>query len=425
MESSDVLGEEKPVTFTEKLRSEFSFFRGNYATLVASWILIDFAMELPATYYSLYVLHLGATETILGMIGLFSFLALASMQFPGGYLADKFGRKWIISSMTFGVALSYILYAIAPSWHFILLGAVLMSFFNSIYQPALMAMISDSVPSERRGMGFGIIMLITSASTTPGPFVAGILYNQFGLVQGMRIGYGVVVAFFLVAAFLRLSKLKETITNSQKPSLNELLHSYPTALKESFNVWKKIPRSMFYLFLSFAIMIFGIATVQLYFVVYAVEELLIDEADWPLILTVLFVTMIILAIPIGKLVDKINRKLPILAAYALFGASMWLFVNGDLPKLFVSLVLVGVGQVMMNSAFSALQADLTPKEQRGKVNGLTNFANHIMMALGSVTGGILYEHVSPQMPFFLAMFFIVPSFFLTTALVHEPEKREE
>ena len=413
------------MTFVDRLKTEFSFIKGNYAILVASWILIDFAMELPATYYSLYVLKLGATETILGMIGLFSFLALASMQFPGGYLADKFGRKWLISSMTFGVALCYIFYAIAPSWHLILIGAVLMSLFNSTYQPALMAMIADSLSPERRGMGFSIIMLITSASTTPAPIFAGILYNQFGLVQGMRIGYGIVVAFFLIAAFLRLLRLKETVVNTQKPSLNELLRSYPVAMKESFGVWKKVPSSMFYLFLSTTIIIFGIASVNLYFVVYAVKILFIDEAIWPYILTALPITMIILSIPIGKAVDKINRKLPILAAYIIFGASMWLFVYGDLPRLFVSLILLGVGQVMMNSAFSALQADLTPKEQRGKVNGFTNFANYILMALGSITGGILYEHVSPQLPFLLATVLIIPSFVLTLIMVHEPEKREQ
>lgn len=416
---------EKLLTFVDRLKIEFSFIKGNYAILVASWILIDFAMELPATYYSLYVLKLGATETILGMIGLFSFLALASMQFPGGYLADKFGRKWLISSMTFGVALCYIFYAIAPSWHLILIGAVLMSLFNSTYQPALMAMIADSLSPERRGMGFSIIMLITSASTTPAPIFAGILYNQFGLVQGMRIGYGIVVAFFLIAAFLRLLRLKETVVNTQKPSLNELLRSYPVAMKESFGVWKKVPSSMFYLFLSTTIIIFGIASVNLYFVVYAVKILFIDEAIWPYILTALPITMIILSIPIGKAVDKINRKLPILAAYIIFGASMWLFVYGDLPRLFVSLILLGVGQVMMNSAFSALQADLTPKEQRGKVNGFTNFANYILMALGSMTGGILYEHVAPQLPFLLATVLIIPSFVLTLIMVHEPEKREQ
>jgi len=327
--------------------------------------------------------------------------------------------------MTFGVALCYIFYAIAPSWHLILIGAVLMSLFNSTYQPALMAMVADSLPPERRGMGFGIIMLITSASTTPGPIFAGVLYNQFGLVQGMRIGYGIVVALFLVAAFLRLVRLKETVVNVQKPSLSELFHSYPIAIKESFGVWRKVPSSMLYLFLSLAIMIFGISAVNLYFVVYAVEELLIDEAIWPFVLTVLPITMIALSIPIGKVVDKVNRKLPILVAYIIFGVSMWLFVYGDLLRLFVSLMLVGVGQVMMNSAFSALQADLTAKQQRGKVNGFTNFANCILMAVGSITGGILYEHISPQLPFFLTIALIVPSFVLTFIMVHEPERREE
>ncbi|MDH5634692.1 MAG: MFS transporter, partial [Candidatus Bathyarchaeota archaeon] len=345
--------------------------------------------------------------------------------FPGGYLADKFGRKWLISTMTFGVALSFILYALAPSWHFILIGAVLMNLFNSTYQPALMAMIADSVPSERRGMGFSIIMLITSASTTPGPLVAGALYGSYGLVQGMRIGYGIVVALFLTAAVLRLFRLKETVVNAEKPSLKELLQSYPTALKESFSVWGKLPKSMFYLFLSFAFMIFGFSTVQLYQVVYAVEELSIDKALWPIILTALFVTMIVLSIPAGKLVDKLNRKIPLLAAYILFGVSMWLFVNGDPAKLFVSLVLIGVGQVMINAAFGALQADLTPRDQRGKVNGFTNFMNFILMAIGSLAGGFLYEHVSPQTPFLLAIFFIAPAFVLTLTLVHEPEEREE
>ena len=413
------------MTIGDGLRSEFSFIKGNYAVLITSWILIDFAVELPATYYSLYVLNLGATETILGVIGLLSFLSLASMQFPGGYLADKFGRKWIISTMTFGVGLSYVFYAIAPSWHLILIGAVLMSLLNSTYQPALMAMVSDSIPPERRGMGFGIIMLITSASTPPGPIVAGLLRGQFGLVGGMRVGYGIVVTLFLVAAFLRLFRLTETMPNTGKPTVIEVLRSYPVALKESIGVWKKIPRSMLYLFISMIITTFGFAAVQLYFVVYAVEELLISEAVWPFLLFALSVTMIALSIPVGKAVDKINRKLPILLAYLMFGFSMWLFVNGDMITLFISLMLVGVGQVMMNSAFGALQADLTPKDQRGKVNGFTNFANCILMALGNLTGGVLYEHVSPQLPFLLATYLVIPSFALTLIMVREPRTREE
>jgi MFS family permease len=403
---------------------EFSFIKGNYAIIVISWILIDFAGEIPATYYALYVLKLGATETILGIIGLSGFLALASMQFPGGYLADKFGRKWLVSSMTFGVALSFILYALAPSWHFILIGVILMNFFNSIYQPALMAIVSDSLPSEKRGMGFSIIMLITSTSTTPGPLVASLLYNQFGLVQGMRIAYGIVVALFLTAAFLRF-RLKETFINTPKPSWKEFFRSYPASLKESVKVWGRVPRAMFYLFLSGVVMMFGVAAVQLYLVDYAVNILQVDKAIWAYVLTALPITMIILAVPIGKIVDKINRKIPILAAYAFIFGSLLLFVHGSLFLLFVSLMLLGVGLVMTNSGSGALQADLTPRESRGKVQGFSSFVNNIVMAVGTAVGGFLYEHFSPELPFYIAMGSMLPAFFLTLAMVHEPRKREE
>ncbi len=407
----------------DSLRKEFSFFKGNYAIIVVSWILIDFAFELPATYYALFVLELGATETIIGMIGFASFLVMASTQFPGGYLADKYGRKWLISSMTFGVAFCFVLYAIAPSWHFILIGAVLLGLV-SIYDPAVNAIIADSLPPEKRGMGFGIVMLVISATTTPAPFFAGVLYSEFGLVEGMRVAYGIVVTLWLTAAFLRL-RLKETIANPRKPSLNELLHVYPDSLKESFSVWKKVPTSMFYLLLAFVSFNFGWAAVQPYLVVYAVQELGIAEAVWPLMLTALFATNIILAVPAGKAVDKFNRKVPLLISLATAVLAIWLFATGDLLRLFFSLVIFGVTMVIANAAYSSLEADLTPKEQRGKVSGFRNLSNYIMIGIGNLIGGALYEHFSPQLPFFLAVIFFIPSFILILMLVHEPEKREE
>jgi len=411
--------------FLGTMRKEFSFIKGNYATLVTSWIIVDFASELPATYFGLYVLGLGATETILGVIGLSQFLALASFQFPGGYLADKYGRKWLISTMTFGVGLSFVFYAVAPSWIFILLGAILMSTFNSTYQPALNAMVSDSLPAERRGMGFSIVMLIASASTTPSPAVAGLLRARFGLIDGMRIAYGIVVVLFLVAGFFRFFFLKETVVSTSRPRLKEIIQSYPTALKESFGVWKKVPRSMLYLFLSFSVAIFGFSAMNLYTVIYATRVLHIEEVTWAFIIAIVPVTTIFLAIPVGKFVDKIRRKIPLLISLLVFGLAMWFFMNGDLARVAVSLVLLGAGQVMMNASFGALQTDLTPKELRGKVNGFINFGTFIVMAAGALLGGYLYEHVSPQAPFMVAIAAVLPSFMLALTLVKEPQIKEE
>lgn len=420
-----------------RLKEEFSFIQGNYAILVLSWIIMDFAMELPATYYSLYVIDpaLGGTETILGVIGFVSFMALALVQFPGGYLADKHGRKWLISTMTFGVALSYIFYALAPSWHSIMLGA-LVGNLCLIYQPALLAMIADSLPSKKRGMGFSIITLITRVATTPAPAVAAFLVTTYNFIPGMRICYLIVVAFFLTAATLR-SRLKETVGEGGRIKGSEVLGSYPKAIKEGVAVWKKVPRSMTYLFLANIIGTLGFSVCQLLFSVYAVDTydaqgnivhqsvLRISPVDWAMLGMFLFITMILFAIPCGKLVDKVGRKIPMTIALVLLVPSMLLFVNGDLLRLYIAMPLVGVSQILMMAAFSALQADLVPKKQRGKIIGSSNFVNYIIMAIGMLSGGIIYEQISPQLPFLLPIAFIIPQLLIILFLVHEPEKREE
>jgi len=383
---------------------------------------MDFAGEIPGTYYSLYVKDLQGNEPIIGMIGFASFLALASVQFPGGYLADKYGRRWLVSTMTFGVALSYIFYALAPSWEAILVGALIQN-FCLIYQPALFALISDSLSPERRGMGISIIQLIASVSTTPGPAVAAFLYTFYGPINGVRVSYGIVVALFLIAAILR-SRLRETVQDPPKISAKELLNTYPASLKESFQVWSIVPRSMFYLFLSNLLGGFSFAAISAYTVVYAVEDIGLTRVEWSMILMALFITMITVALPVGKIIDRVGRKIPLLLSYELLALGGLLFVFGDLPRLFIAMPLLGLSQLVMFSSYGALTADLVPKEQRGKVTGFTQFFSYIAMAIGILAGGILFS-LNHQLPFLLLGFLLIPQFLLTLFFVHEPEKREQ
>jgi MFS family permease len=408
----------------ERVREEFAFIKGNYAVLVVSWLIMDFAMEVPATYYALYVMGLGASETVVGLIGLCYSLALASMQFPGGYIADRFGRKQIICTMTFGVALSYSLFALAPSWHFILLGSVLVAIFNSTYQPALTAMIADSLPPEKRGMGFSIVTLISTASTTPGPIVAALLCSSLGLMTGMRVAYAMLVLLFLTAAVLRTLYLKETLEVREGFKVAELLRNYPIALRESVAVFKRLPRSLVFLVLTAAMSAFAFSAIYPFMPVYAIRELLVSEVLWGLMLTTIPITTIASSIPAGKLIDKVGRKKPLLIATASFALSAYLFVLGGLPILISSLALIGAGSVMSQASFSSLMADLTPMEDRGKVNAFFNFIASITVALGSFTGGFLYEHVSPRSPFHLAMLLGVASLIIMTLFIEEPKVRE-
>jgi MFS family permease len=429
------------LTLKDKLKAEFSFFKGNYLILTISWILMDFANELPGTYYSDYVIQLGGSPSILGLITFASLLALASVQFPGGFLADKYGRRWLISTLTFGVALSFAFYAAAPSWHFILVGAVLQN-ICLLYQPALNAMMADSLPPEKRGMGFSILNLIMSVSTTPAPVVALFLVATFGSMLGMRIAYTIVVIFYLAAAVVRL-KLKETMKNVEKASLKDALRSYPKALKDGINVWKIVPRSMFFLFLSELTTRSSLSMIQTLFLVYAFYELKIggtptqgipqeDPAlqlariKWGYVMTALFICMVISAIPAGKLIDKAGRKIPLIISHLIIIPAMLLFIYGSYLTLFIAMPLAGFSMLLGFSSYQSLFADLVPQEHRGKVTGSMNFFSYIAMAIGGALGGLLYEKVFPQLPFLLVAVLAIPSIALILFFVHEPkpEKRE-
>ncbi len=432
--------EKQSLGILNRMRKDFSFIHGNYLVLLLSWVLMDTA-EIPSTYYSDYIFLLGGSATILGVIMLISQLTLALVQFPGGYLADKYGRRWLVSTLTFGVASSYIFYAIAPSWHFILIGAVLAN-LSLLYQPALMAMMADSLPPEKRGIGFSIWNLVGTVATTPAPAIALFLVTNYGPIGGMRIAYTIVTVFFFGAAILR-SRLKESMKNTEKLRLGEIVRSYPKAFREGINVWKVVPRSTLYLFFASVIARFGFAMTGLYFLVYAFRVLQIGGgplplnpppdnpilamayANWGLVMIVLFITMIISALPSGRLLDKVGRKIPLLLSGLLIIPAVLIFLYGNFLTLFVAMPLMSFAQLLAFSAFQTLFADLVSQENRGKVMGSMNFFSYIFMAIGAITGGILYDFVSPQLPFLLMIAFVVPELLIILRFVHEPKKREQ
>ncbi len=425
----------------QKLREEFPFFKGNYMILIISWIMMDFAGELPGTYYPDYVIQLGGSATVIGLIVFGSLVALASVQFIGGFLADKYGRRWLVSTFTFGLAAGYMLYAIAPSWQFILAGAIIQN-LCLVYQPALNAIMMDSLPPEKRGMGFSFLNLIMSVSTTPAPVVALFLVASYGSITGMRIAYVIVTLLFLAAAMVRL-KLKESIKNPEKRDLKQVLSSYPTALRESIGVWKSLPRSTLYLFFSEMIMRTLVAMTQMLFLVYAfyvlqiggtpLPELYTPQIDpalqiarvrWGYVMIVLFLTMIITSYPVGKVLDKHGRKIPLIISGLLMIPAALLFVYGNYITIYITMPLVGLSMLLGFSSYQTLFTDLVPQALRGKATGSMNFFVYISMAIGGVIGGILYDTISPQLPFLMMALLAIPAVLLIVFFVHEPKPEE-
>lgn len=408
-----------------KIRDEFSFIRGNLSVLVVSWVLMNLTGGIPYTYFSLYVEELGGTPSIIGVINFVSFIALASVQFLGGYLADVYGRRWIIVSMTFGVALSNLIFAFAPSWELILV-AVFVQNLCLIYQPALFAITADSMPSEKRGLGFSIIMFLRNLASLASPLIAGVLFLHYGTLEGVRLGFIIVAVFYLIAAVIRI-KLKETLDNAktQKRSLKDLLKDYPQAVKEGFGVWRLLPRSMFFLFIINLVGSFSYALMDGYFVLYATQILGVKGFEWAVLIAWLTAVTILIALPSGKLVDKYGRTKFLLISWLLYVPFPLMFIYGNLLMLYVGFFLWGTSNTLFEPAYSAIEADLVPKELRGKEVGCSQFVTYVLMALGGLTGGFLYENISPTSPFFLAFGLVILCVLLQALFIQEPEKRNK
>ncbi len=403
------------------LKREFSFFTGNYRVLIVSWILMDLAMEMPAPNFQYYVEALDGTGLALGTIGLANFLGMAVVAFPGGYLADKYGRRWLVTTMTFGMALSWLFFAFAPTWHFILLGSVVSS-LCLIYQPALFAMFQDSLPSEQRGIGSSIVQLVHGTFNTPGPLIAGFLLFQFGLVNSMRIIYLIMTTLYFIAAVWRL-RLKETLTSVEQIRFSHFLSSYPKAIKESFSVWKNVPRSMFWLFVVQTLIMFGMSLTNVINALYARDVLLIPKEQWWLVFIPLLLTIVAASIPIGKMVDKVGRKIPLVLGLSVFGTATWIFSAGNFLTAMVAMSLFAIGQLMVMSAVMALATDLVHPTNRGKVVGFRNFIGYIVMGFGMLLGNFLYVTFAPQLPFFLTLGVVSVALLIVLFRVHEPETR--
>jgi len=285
-------------------------------------------------------------------------------------------------------------------------------------------MVQDSLPPERRGMGSAIIQLIQGTFNTPGPVIAGFLLLQFGLVPSMRIVYFIMTALFLTAAVWRL-RLKETMTNGEPLRFSYFVSSYPKAVKESFAVWKVVPRSVLWLFAVRTLVMFGISLTNVINALYARDLLGITKEQWDLTFVPLLLTMVVASIPIGKVVDKVGRKIPLILGLCFLGAGTAIFVNGTFSALMISMSMFGIAMMLTMSASMALSADLVRPANRGKVAGFNNFVGYIVMGLGMLLGNYLYVSFVPQSPFYATLGLTVAAFLIVLFLIREPEKQAD
>jgi DHA1 family tetracycline resistance protein-like MFS transporter len=117
------------------------------------------------------------TASAARIFGLFG-TAWALMQFLFspilGALSDRFGRRPVVLLSNFGLALDYVLMALAPSLVWLFIGRVISGITSASVSTAF-AYIADITPPERRAAVFGKVGAAFGAGFILGPAVGGLL----------------------------------------------------------------------------------------------------------------------------------------------------------------------------------------------------------------------------------------------------------
>ena len=112
-------------------------------------------------------------------IGYFGF-AWARMQFIFspllGAWSDRFGRRPVILISCFGLAIDYLIMALAPSLRWLFLGRLISGITTSNIATAF-AYITDVTPPEKRAKPFGLVSAAFGLGFVVGPAVGGYLGN--------------------------------------------------------------------------------------------------------------------------------------------------------------------------------------------------------------------------------------------------------
>jgi len=353
----------------QTVRDIFSFMKGNVLVMTICECVWRSTVDIIWPFLPLYVIELGGSYETIGIIMAVGNAASLILYPVGGFIADYQGRIKLISTMTFVYGIGFLIIGFTNTWQWLAVGMFVQSLVT-FYFPARQALIADSIPPVKRGIGFASTVAIPSAFGMAAPVIGSYVIDRFGMVPAMTGLY--IMSFFIASgvALFRFKFLKETVSNPKTIDLS--ISKFPSLVIQSyrsvFGVLKEVPKRLYTLsfLVSFSVL-FGSLTSG-FWIVRATEVIGLSIKDWANIVLISGAVSVILGIPAGSIVDKFNKK-NIAGICMIIGAIQ---VYGFLQcttytHVVILAVLTTLTNSLMNPSFQSLFADMTPKEKRGRV----------------------------------------------------------
>lgn len=378
--------DQRTVTRRARLVAAFGLER-NIIAVSAAMFLMGFGENLWRRFLPKYLELLGAPVAAIGLFGTTEDLLDGLYQYPGGWVADRFGRRRALLLFVALAIVGYAFYFAAPSWPFVFLGLVFAMAWTSMASPTLFAVVGDALPNERRTLGFTVQSVLRRVPIAVAPTLGGLAIAAYGVRSGVRIGLVTSIALGLVtlgvAARLRVPAFADPA---------------PTNI---FGVWRALPSPLRWLLASDIFIRICDGMVDIFLVLFAINVVGISPPAFGLLVAVQMTTSIISYFPAARLADRTGRKPFVIATFAAFSLfPLAVAVSKSFAGLIFAFVVGGLRE-MGEPARKALIVGYVRPHIRARSIGLYYLARSLAIAPAALVGGLLWK-ITPALPFYVA-----------------------
>jgi MFS family permease len=372
-------------SWREKLVDYLSLER-NVAIASATVFLLGFGEELWKKFLPKYLEALGASTPIIGLFGTAEDFFDAVYQYPGGWIADHLGRRRAFLIFIALASAGYLVYLFSRSWPLLFLALALVMAWQSMASPAVFAVIGDSLPRERRTMGFTLQSILKRIPSVIAPVIGGALIAALGITSGIHTGLLITLVLAVVTVLLVL-KLNVTISRPEATNMRGIWRSFHSALKR--------------LLISDIIIRTCEGMTGVLTILYVTNVTGFSVARYGTLIAIQMVTSILVYIPAGKIADRVGRKPFVIATFLSFALFPVAIILASNFALIVLAFVIGGLREIGEPARKAMIVDFAKESVRARSVGLYYLVRSLSITPAAVIGGLLWK-IKPEVPFITA-----------------------
>jgi MFS family permease len=358
----------------------------NVTIASAAVFLLGIGEELWKKFLPKYLEAFGASTPIIGLFGTAENLFDALYQYPGGWIADRLGRRRAFLIFITLASAGYLVYLLSPSWPFLFLALALVMSWQSMASPTIFAVIGDSLPRERRAMGFTLQSILKRVPIVIAPIIGGVLIAKLGIVSGIHTGLLITLALAAVTVALVMN-LNVTVS--------------PPAVTNVLGVWRSFHSPLKRLLISDIIIRTCEGMTGVLTILYVTNVAHFSVARYGTLIAIQMVTSILVYIPAGKIADRIGRTPFVIATFLSFALFPIAIIVASNFTLIVLAFVVGGLREIGEPARKAMIVDFAKENVRARSVGLYYLARSLSITPAAAIGGLLWK-ITPEVPFITA-----------------------